>query len=939
MSTLYVPFNVEYKDLSGNWRVYSDSQDLTYFTLPNNPVELRVDFESDVLQNMYVSEYNVQWDVGDYVFEKTPQLKYNYITPGVKNINVYIARSDGLVLSYGDVNGLQKNITVTVKNFLNTNIRVSSQTGARVDVGSTNAHMITQTAGKPSDAIQIYTQHTWQLFDETTNKYGVDLHADQAGKRITTSGSRGNVSAPLKTSSYYDNKYAQFQKTWRFTTDSAGADPVDHVQIEPVKVYARLNDDRSGFSLCEQTAPGAMFAGTSGTRDVYYVDDSTSYYDEETEQRHAYKLMFQLDTTDWPDSISNIHADTKKIKQSVDRVNTPQLYQAPHDYMFVNVTPATPTQLVFTSTGIADHEVSSVKFQNTSIPFVISLADQDGNIIKHFETLSPSAINYVTPWPFGLPQPEWLTQENGGQLLTDPDGQSRILWEKDTVTVRSLILEDGGRLTLDPDGQSQLLWEHSSPDWLITDDGELLELEGSSNTYLQFDEPVTLTYETERLLQENGYLLQLESDITSYILSQATSVTESTVIQPGVFYVGLWSADTILNPDNFKFGSNNKLVENNIQTYSSLAQTLTSYQVVENAVLVALLSSTETGVVSGYSKPFNINPHTGKDVFFKFGEEIDYGEIFNSYILQENINQHGRLQSLFNAVFGEFQDLPSALGKVLYERIHNFTSNTVDLDTCDVNSLYGLADEVDYEIARYNLSYPGGVKRLVNMLSTGIRKLTGDRKRYDDDFDQDAVHVGAGKYRYGRNISEHQLSTNTYMVTAGHPIVVKELFGNNTFKVTPSFVSGDSQDVNYITEQNINALSSYPLSAYENSWNWGLTYPADGAFDDYYEFYDYVSNDTYDIDRFDQGSGLVNWTETNRLSTYHDTLSENTTQYDQWYGNTGVIQTSIEFALRDGLQLISTDKSRLDSDGDGVIDQLDSAPFNRGVTEDQLITT
>ena len=789
MATLYIPFNVEYKDLQGNWQTYSE--ELTRYTLPNDPLSLRVNFKSEKLSGMYLSEYNVQWSVGDHVMVRGPELTYNYTVPGNKKINVYIARSDGLVISKGQENGdnmyVQNPIRVKVKNILQTNVRASASgpSVSSVPIDTSHVYMITEHASRSTTPITIYTQHTWQLYDETTEKYKVSLHADQAGKRDTPAGGRGYISAPLKTSSYFNNKYAQFQKTWKFTADAAGGTPVDSVHVQPTKIYARIKDDKSGFELCGATDPGAVFAGTSGSADVYYMDDSTGNVNDNNE-REVYRLMFQMDTTGWPDSVSNVHMNTKHIKQAEDYVVTPQHYQAPHDYMLMNVTPASASQIVFTSTGIAGHNMSPTKYTDTSIPFVMSLADDLGNIIKHDDKIIPGHNESIIPWDM----------------------------------------------------------QH------------------------------------ERIVD----------------LSAAP-----------VYYVGLSSSTTNLDAADFHIGANNKIIQDKISTYSSLANSLTCTKPAENVVLVGMLSSTKTGLISGTSDPFTIHPSSGKNRFFKHGEETDYGEIFNSYILQENVNQHSRLTNMFDSIFGNFEDKPEqALGKVLYEKIHNFTQNVADLDTCGVEAMYGLADQVDHELTKYNMSYPGGVKRLVDMLSVGIRKLVGDRNKYDDDFTDQIVHYDSGKFRHGRNISTQQLSTDTYMVTAGHVIVAKELYGNNAFKITPSYIhSEETTDEHYVSTQNLNGLSSYPLSGYDHTWNWGLTFPDENNFDSFYEFYEFIHNDTFPTSSFPQSHGLINWDDTNRLATYHDTLSEQTTGYDQWYAETGVIQTSFEHAIRSGLQLFN----------------------------------
>ena len=792
MSNVYIPFDIQYKDLSGNWRTYVDAdsfdETISYLTLPDNPVELRVDFKSDNLAKMFVSEYNIQWDVGDYIVEKTPELKYNYIVPGNKSIQVYIARSDGLVISRGTADGEQKPVLVKIKNFISTNIKVSASGDeiSKEDLGS--GGIITMTsphAGQLTSPIELYTQHSWQLYDETPNKYRVTLYADQAGKRLTDGNNTGNVSAPLKTSSYYKNKYAQFQRTWRFTSDSTGMDPIDTAQINPNKIYARKKSDMSGYEICKPTDTGSMFAGTSGTGSVYYVDDCESYVDLETDpiEQHAYRLMFQMDTTGWPDFMSQTHMDSKAVKSADDYVDTPQHYQGPYDYMLINVLPSVATKLKFTSTGISQHNISPIKFENTEIPLVMSLSDENDNIIKHVEGVRINNIEFITPWSL--------------------------------------------------------------------------------------------------------------SDTRVVNFSAAPTC-----------YIGLSSSSTDLTAGNFNIKINSEISESVATTFSSIPLSILSTQTAQDVVLVGMLSSTQTGFLSGTSDVFNIHPKTGTNVFFKHGEEINYGEVFNNYIMQENVNQHDRLLTMFNSIFGEFNDLPSAVGKVLHEKIHNFTQNISDLDTSNVHAMYGLATQVDHELTKYNLSFPGGVKRLVDIFSVGIKKLIGDRSKYDDDFTKDIVHYDTGKFRFGRNVNDVNISTQTYMVTSGVPIVAKELYGNNYFKVIPSYIAGSPGDDHYTSIQGLNGLSSYPLSGYDDSWNWGLTYPSSNMFDDYYEFYEYISNEQLDYRSFDQSHGLINWTATDELSSTYSTLSEQTSGRDEWFNDTGVVQSSLEWQLRQGLQLI-----------------------------------
>ena len=816
MAGNYIPFDIEYRDIDGEWYTYSDNETLTYYTLSSNPIELRVNFLSETIKNMYLSEFNVSWYVGDFVSIKTPKLKYRYTKPGNKKIYVYIARSDGQVISRGKF-GVRRPVKIKVKNFLETNVKVSAE-GDNVQeavenvpagIPSNKYGLLMATTGETTSEIKIYTQHTWQLYDETTNKYTVSMYADQAGKEFvyqnTIDGQdiyvTANRSAPLKTSNFLKNKYAQFQKTWSFSIDRLGTNPIDSIQIPPKKIYARKIPHEElgvdpGFELCSESAIGAEFVGTSGEGTVYYTDDSPTFVDDNGCD-HVYRLLFQLDTTNWPDYSTGTQTDTASIKDSDNYTETPQHYQAAQDMILIDIKPRTPTKIKFTPTGINYHKIARNKFENTTIPFVMSLTDDSEIIIKDYPGIRPVSVN--------------------------------------------------------------------------------LRMNSLDN------------------------------------------------LAPNVYHVGLSSVDdnTFLNSDSFTISVDNDLSAKRINTYSSFGGTVYSQQSIQNITLVGALSTTTTGLITGHSDIFDIHKDTGKNIFFKFGEEIDYGKVINASILQENINKNDRLASVFNAVFGNFNDLPTSLGKTIYEKIRNFTANNCDISTCGVSVIYSLAAEVNHTLENYNFSYPGGIKRIVDNLSIGIKSIIGGRNNYVDDFDSIPISTEDGTVRYGRNLGK-KLDVMSYIVSAGNPIVVREIYGNAYTKITPSIVpyltidERDEQkyltnnvyhpvefkELHYTTFQNFNGLSSYPLSSYGSHWNWGLSYPKRNMFYDYYDFFEYIPNTMYSLSSFDQNFGMINWDATNDLSKDRDTLSVTLTSYDNWYGDNGIITTTLEHGLRKGLGIL-----------------------------------
>ena len=76
-------------------------------------------------------------------------------------------------------------------------------------------------------------------------------------------------------------------------------------------------------------------------------------------------------------------------------------------------------------------------------------------------------------------------------------------------------------------------------------------------------------------------------------------------------------------------------------------------------------------------------------------------------------------------------------------------------------------------------------------------------------------------------------------------------------------------------------LSNYPLSAYRNSWNWGID--TDGYITNYYEFYEYIDgvNDK-------QLEGAIDWGNTT------NTLNESALNVDSWTKRFGVMENTID---------------------------------------------
>ena len=836
----YISIPIKYKTLDGNWEPI-DNVDLQYYTLTSNPLELKVDFDHPEIvgqPDLYLSHNNVQWDIdegkGLHNIVKTPELKYTFRVPGKKGIQVYIATSEGNVKSRG-LGSSQVSIPLTASNFLGTGVAVAPVTGygeiekavTTIDTADPTTGPITEevgtiihlSAGEVSMPLEIHTQHSWQLYDETPTPYKVTLYADESGLDYTAEGIAGTNSLPLVSPAYLDNKYAQFQKTWRFSTTNDGLNPVDSINTSITKLYARKKSTNDGFEFCPEEATGAEFVGTSGTDTVYYIDDTPAYEYADDLGPHVYRINFQLDTVGWPTKDSVLWLDTAEMKSDSEYTDTPQIHQGDLDYLYANVHPSRCHHLIATPAGIEgiDFQISKIKYQHTIIPFVISFGTESGRIIKD------NGVDYPD---FHEPNPTWkMVRGTSGSM------------QPNTLYVDLLSADDFGFGTvgedialIKPDDTVFNVPQYSSSSWTLS--SNQLISNAHFHVMLTTTAPVTTAFGPTP-----------GSIITTAGISGPAGASNHTVLPPG--WLGV------------------------------------------------------------YSRRFDVLPYTGTNIFLRHGEEIDYGEVVNSYSLQENINQHGRLENTINAIFGRGHTLPSATGKILHEKIQNFTANNVDIDVCNIPAIYSLTDEVGSTVDNYDFSPPGGIRRLMDTLSVGISKLTGDRDRYQEDYTETATVNLSGNVEFGRNIGKSPIDISTYMVSAGVPFIAKELYGNVITKIIPSYIPGSTTALHYDTSYNLNGLSSYPLTDYDRSWNWGLSYPEDtNIFSDYYEFYEYIDNSTFPVTDFNQLHGIINWEATNALSGSFSTLSETATGYSEWFDRYKIVDTMIEWSLRNGLEHI-----------------------------------
>lgn len=287
-------------------------------------------------------------------------------------------------------------------------------------------------------------------------------------------------------------------------------------------------------------------------------------------------------------------------------------------------------------------------------------------------------------------------------------------------------------------------------------------------------------------------------------------------------------------------------------------------------------------IIRGQSNLFNILEKS--PIVNKINENFDQAETYKSYILQEALFDKPKLLNDFiGQIVGNASSDPETLGKRVYEKIANFTSNIADPDTCNVTTLRSLFEQYGLDFYEFTSQYPPKLQRAVDILSINQRKLFGTPNTYNRNFGISAYDYGAGK-----NLGE-QIDIATGTFTVGQPIVTYEKF-SGIYKLVYNTIVPTTNGLSATLGQ------SYPLSGVNYNWGWGLITGNIGQSGSdiapYYNFYKYKSYMPLDI-----VDGVIDFN--NPLTTVTPTQSS----YENWTEYGGTMEAIISRALYDGLEI------------------------------------
>jgi len=292
-------------------------------------------------------------------------------------------------------------------------------------------------------------------------------------------------------------------------------------------------------------------------------------------------------------------------------------------------------------------------------------------------------------------------------------------------------------------------------------------------------------------------------------------------------------------------------------------------------------SSNTVRVLTGESNLFNLYPLEGEYNISKVNEDFDSEAYYKSLILSESLeDKYVFFNNFLGTIVGNISSQPYELGKTVYEKIANYVSNHVDVDTSNLDQLLSLCKELSVQFEQYNYPFPPQLTRLINILSIKHKKLWGERNKFNLQFEN-----------YGLSTNKNlgtQLSTLTSSISSGIPIVAYEKFSDTFLLIN---------NVEILSSNNSYIPFGIPvsLSSFSYDWGWGLVAPRSLSGDrisDYYSFFTYIPQ--YE-NSFKEN--IIDWS--NPLTT----LSFTNSSFKDWSKDNGIMQNMISYDLTKGLRL------------------------------------
>ena len=282
-------------------------------------------------------------------------------------------------------------------------------------------------------------------------------------------------------------------------------------------------------------------------------------------------------------------------------------------------------------------------------------------------------------------------------------------------------------------------------------------------------------------------------------------------------------------------------------------------------------------VLTGVSKDLNVSTLNPQEIK-KQNQNFNMTQQLKDLALSPTLKNNNFLfDNILHSIYGDSEKF-NDIGTIFYEKIANFLANHNDIDTCEIDSLYNLAEMIDSSIDDYRLSFPAQLKQIMNLLTITHSKLWGIKCRCNTNFrnsencTQTDICKICGKCKIN---NRGEKIPNTDYITTTKPIVVYEKSIDSYFLHYPA---------------SIDNMNMYPVSSLTAI---GLRAPIEIN----YEFFEYIPT----ASNFHSES-VIDWDNPNT------TLNFNLSTYQDWTEKDGVVDTILNFYLYNGLNLIGSNK-------------------------------
>jgi hypothetical protein len=289
--------------------------------------------------------------------------------------------------------------------------------------------------------------------------------------------------------------------------------------------------------------------------------------------------------------------------------------------------------------------------------------------------------------------------------------------------------------------------------------------------------------------------------------------------------------------------------------------------------------NTRPRFVTGVSTLFDIKNYT--PVVIKKNENYDIASTFRGYVLQEPLyNNDNLFDNFFTPILNGNTNSVNEIGKVIYEKISNFTDNISDIDKCNIKSLDSLYEMFGENTEVFANIFPPNLLRTIDLLSIKKCLLFGNINNFCNNF-----ILSTFEYSPSSNLGESiNIEKGTFI--PGKPIISYDFFTKKYRLIRNTLVP----------ENNMIPFQNYPLSAVKYNWGWGLVLGNKSdtfkEIENYYKFYTFKP--TQNVEFYD---GLIDFNDE------FTTLRPEISTFNDWTKFGGGMEEILTSSLYNSLKL------------------------------------